>query len=296
VKVKPLDFLVIGTPKSGTTSLFHYLKQHPKIYLPPQKELPFFNNEQLYAKGWDQFALNYFSRASIDTLWGKITPQYMAYYQVPPRLFELMPRVRLVALLRNPIDRAFSHYRMALRENTYTGTFEEMISNQIKSSSINPLLTHGEYGENLDRFLSYFPQESLLIIFTTDLAQRPQSVLDAILLHLGLKPEFYPKNLGQHYHKGGTRQRWPWLIPLARKTILVWWLFQRLPETCKQVVKLRLYTTNIVPTPPPPLDPGLRRKLVKYYRSDVRKLEALIGRKTPWAEFHEESLMSNDPA
>ena len=196
MRIKPLDFLVVGAVKSGTTALFHYLRHHPQIYLPPEKELGFFSNEEWFAKGWDRFVHEFFRHAPIDTLWGKVTPQYMAYPQVPERIFKCMPNVKLIALLRNPVDRAFSHYRMAVRTGAEVRDFAHVISDQLTQLDAVNFLTLGQYGRILKSFLRFFPGEQLILLFTDDLNERPQSVLDSILTYLGLEAGFSPKILG----------------------------------------------------------------------------------------------------
>jgi Sulfotransferase domain len=285
--IKLLDFVVIGVHKSGTTALFHYLRHHPQLYIPPEKEVGFFSNEEWFARGWEQFVQEFFPRAPMDVLWGKITPQYMAYSQVPERLFRKMPEVKLIALLRNPVDRAFSHYRMTVRMGGEKRTFGEVISDQLKNLDSINFLTLGEYGRILRLFLRYFPPEQLLVLFTDELEKHPQFVLDSILTHIGLQPGFSPSNLGDPYHRGGVRQRFPWLIPAARRALPLWWVWKALPENRKRVIRFWFQTQiNTVPESPPPLQADLRRKLIGFYQTDVLGLENLIRKKVPWEEFH----------
>jgi hypothetical protein len=287
MSAKLLDFIVIGVHKSGTTALFQYLRHHPKIYIPPEKEVGFFSNEEWFARGWERFVREFFARAPNDVLWGKITPQYMAYPQIPERISRKMPDVKLIALLRNPVDRALSHYRMAVRIGGERRPFREVISDQLEKTDSVTLLSLGEYARILRLYLRHFPPEQLLVLFTEELEKRPQVVLDSILNHIGLEPGFSPSNLGEPYHKGGTRQRFPWLIPVARRTLPLWWIWKALPENRKRVIRFWFQTqVNTVPESPPPLETDLRCKLVGFYREDVLDLENLIGKNVPWEEFH----------
>src|SRR5581483_11050016 len=110
-----LDFLIIGAMKAGTTSLHRYLAGHPGLYLLPEKEVPYFCNEEYRARGWDWYAREFFSQAPPDKLRGKSTPQYMAREGMATRIHAEMPRVRLIALLRNPVERAYSQYKMEVK-------------------------------------------------------------------------------------------------------------------------------------------------------------------------------------
>lgn len=287
MKSKSLDFLVIGAHKSGTTALFQYLRRHPQIFMPPEKEVSFFSNEEWFAKGWQPFAQEFFKQAPTDALWGKVTPQYMAYPHVPERIAVNVPRVKLIALLRNPIDRAFSHYRMALRLNHETRTFDEIVTHRVATSSSTDFFSLGEYGRILAKFLKYFPTDQLLVVFTEDLEHQPQQLLDSILAYLGLRTGYTPENLRKKYHEGGTRQRFPWLISAVKGAWPFWWVWRALPEKRRRVIRFWFNTqVNAAPEPPPLMDIDLRRQLIEFYRTDVARLENLIRTKVPWAEFH----------
>jgi hypothetical protein len=286
-KAKLLDFLVIGAARSGTTTLFHHLRCHPQIYIPPAKELPFFSEEEDFSRGWDWFVKEFFAKAPPEALWGKISPQYMENPAVPERLFKTMPRVKLIALLRHPVDRAFSHYRFLLRRGKETLPFEEAFFAQGWRDYF--YVRPGEYGRVLNQFLTYFPPEQLLILFTADLESQPQSVLDAITTHLGLEPGFSPPNLGNQYNRGGIRTRLSWLVPAVRKLLPLKWLWHTLPAGIRLGIgKWYFFEVAPVPEAPPAIPPDFRRKLVEFYRPEVLALADLIGRDVPWEEFYSE--------
>ncbi len=303
-KVKSLDFLVIGAAKSGTTSLFYYLKFHPKIYMPSDKEAPFFCKDEWFKRGWEQFAGRYFPNAPLDLLWGKISPRYMADPRAPERIFRQMPGVKLIALLRNPIDRVLSDYRMFVnRSRSSLPVFKDFIASQIHEEDMvrsrnqppdnieclhkNSALKQGEYGRILKGFLRYFPREQLLIIFSDDLEHNPQSILDQVLAHIGLEPGFSPPNIGKRYNVGGTKLRFRNLRSTVRKIYPLKLLWRMLPENRRGVIKLWFNTqVKTVQEAPQELPQELRTLLVDFYRDDVRKLEELIDTRVPWEEFH----------
>ncbi len=305
-RVKLLDFLVIGAGKAGTTSLFYYLKSHPKIHMPFNKEAPFFNKDELFELGWEKFAARHFSHASIDgKLWGKITPQYMRDPRVPERVFKQMPEVKLIVLLRNPVDRAFSHYRMHSRSASKPlPPFKDVVISQMREEmlaesrarrakgSFNSILAQGEYGRILNDFLRYFSREQLLIIFSDDLKRDPQFVLDQVLVYLGLEPGFSPPNIGKRYHVGGTESRFRRIKTAARKLYPVKMVWNMLPEDKRGAIKLWFNTqVKTVQEAPQELPQELRTLLADFYRDDILELEKLIDTKVPWEEFH--SLSNN---
>jgi hypothetical protein len=109
-----VDFLVIGAQKSGATSLFEYLQCHPELYLPPSKEVSFFVEASKFPRGHG---------ADEDKLWGEVCPSYMGHTSAPANIYANRPDMKLVAILRNPIDRAYSHYRMTSRREVENRSF-----------------------------------------------------------------------------------------------------------------------------------------------------------------------------
>ena len=112
--MKPLDFLIIGAQKCATTSLFEHLKAHPDIAMPVEKEVPFFTNKSCTVDDWGEFAGQHFAGCD-NQLWGKATPQYMCDPTTAARIHALMPDTKLIAILRDPVERTWSHYQMGRR-------------------------------------------------------------------------------------------------------------------------------------------------------------------------------------
>jgi hypothetical protein len=284
--MKNLDFIIIGAPKSGTTTLFYYLREHPRIFLPDDKEQPFFSKKDLFENGWDAFASRVFKDAPSDKLWGKISPQYMTYPHVPERIHQLMPEVKLIACLRNPVDRAFSHHRMNIMRKTEERSISEVLSHQRNNPDSNTYLLCGQYGRILSDFVRYFPSDQLLVHFTDDLDKQPQLVMDSILKYLGLETGFTPANLGKRYNMGGEKQRFSNLIPAARNISVVRRLWKTIPEkNRRKLLFLFRFRMNTVAEKGKPLPQEVRSELIDYYRNDVFELEKILRRKVPWSEF-----------
>jgi len=128
------DFLIIGFPKCGTTSLYEYLLQHPDIHPPIGKEIDYF--DRLYSRGrnWYKvrfptvFKKNIFTKVlGRDFLTGEATPRYMIHPHALNRIKKILPKAKFIILLRNPIDRAFSHYNMNFRNGYENLSFEQDI-------------------------------------------------------------------------------------------------------------------------------------------------------------------------
>ncbi len=290
-----LDFMVIGAPKSGTTSLHKYLAAHPALYLLPEKEVPYFTNPDYLALGWDWYVDKFFSEAPTDRLWGKTTPQYMSLIETPARIWGQMPKVKLIALVRNPVDCAYSWYKMMLRRKQEQRPFEQMLDGLMQSGrpgdgNDRPSLFIGEHGRMLEQYFKTFPARQLLVLFSEDLKRDPGAVLKRLLTFLEVDETFTPPNLGRCYHAGGTRQR----IPVNEETLAQHPCFRLalklLPHRSRKAIERRFLfwfmIWNIRPDSSDQQMPGKsRERLVQFYRDDVRLLKQLLNQPVPWPEF-----------
>ncbi len=305
--MKNLDFIIIGAQKSATTSLFRYLQQHPDIKMPADKEAPFFSEDRFYRLGWEDFARTRFDPSAARQLWGTVSPQYMSDVRVPARIADHMPNTRLIALLRNPVDRAYSHYRMAVRRGTEKRSFPEavddlcgiyqqhsgsttvpdaQIEDGIKNHEDEYYLAWGEYGRVLDLYRKYFDKDRLLVLYMNDLKNNPDETVKTILDFIGANSQIIPANVGKTYHAGGTNR----IIPESWKHFLRdqdWFrsLWHRIPEQTRGTVNYWYEQINVRKHAPETIDPTTRLKLVDYFSSDVELLQSVCSKPVPWKEF-----------
>jgi hypothetical protein len=181
------DFFVIGAQKGGTSSLYHYLNDHPEIKMPRIKELHFF--DQNFEKGINHY-LNQFPKKEVT---GDITPRYLPYPKAPQRAFTYFPKAKLIVLLRNPIDRAFSRYKNDFANKSITETFEARIQKEMElilenKSHHDFYLERGFYAKQLKKWLEYYPKEQLLILISEDFFKETQSCMDKIYAFIGVSP------------------------------------------------------------------------------------------------------------
>ena len=203
------NFLVVGAQKSGTTSLHHYLKEHPDIYLPEGKETKFFARPDRYEKGIEFYEREYFSGYNGEKAVGEVDPDYMFYEEALDRICEHIPveRLRFIFLLRNPVERAFSHYLMTYRRGEEKLDFSEAIRCEEKratgdyySRSRFSYISRGLYFPQIERFLKKVGRENVLILLTEDLERDPAGVLKRCFQFLNVDPEVVLPELNQHYH------------------------------------------------------------------------------------------------
>lgn len=297
------NFLVIGAPKAGTTSLYFYLKQHPQIYMCPIKEPDFFSWEgategplttfgriQLprYATDWKAYC-ELFKGADSALAIGEATPAYLYHPEAPRRIKKYIPNAMMIAVLRNPIERAFSEYLMAIRDGIETArSFAEALELEEKRAAEGGWAHWyhykriGLYGEQLERYYRLFSKEQIKIFLFEDLQHEPLSVVREIFVFLGVDPNFVP-NLSERHNPYGV-PRFPrlqaWLLkPSKVKRVIFTPIRLMLPEAKRKELLLRfLRDWNIKPMPKPGLDPEIRRQLAEYYREDIMKLQNLIDR------------------
>jgi hypothetical protein len=209
------DFVIIGGKKCGTTFLYHLLGQHPLIQPAASKELHFF--DALFEEGVEWYRQCFPAprwEEGRKTVTGEASP-YIANRLAPERMAQVVPEVRLIALLRNPVERAYSDYQMVARKDREHQTFEEAIGPQdpAEAGKTRPLgkegetsededravlnedseyLSRGEYIDQLLRWTEFFDREQMLVLKSEDFFDNPQGTLKSVLKFLDL-PEWEPE-------------------------------------------------------------------------------------------------------
>lgn len=194
-----VKFLIIGAQKSGTTALADYIRQHPALFIPPRKELHFFDDETL---NWQKPARSYrsyhaqFKGARSQSLWGEATPIYSYWWPAMSRIWSYNPEMRLIFCLRNPVDRAYSHWAMESNRQWDNLPFSEAITTEEQrcraalpnQHRVFSYVSRGFYSEQLRRLWSFFPREQTLILRHEQLLEEPDKTLRNVHCFLGVKP------------------------------------------------------------------------------------------------------------
>ena len=190
---KRLEFLVCGAQKGGTTALAAYLRQHPEIHLPEAKELHFFDDE---TQTWPQPNLNalhdHFRAADADQLWGEATPISLYWDPAAERIWRYNSAIRLIVILRNPIERAYSHWAMEHQRGNDPLPFHLALEQEeARCRKALPLqhrvfsyVDRGFYSAQLRRLWRFFSREQVLVLRQDELRLSPQTCLDKIWEHL----------------------------------------------------------------------------------------------------------------
>lgn len=176
-----LSFVVIGAQKAGTTTLHNALRNGGGVLVPQSKEAPFFAVDADYARGEAWFFETHFPNAGSDSILGTVTPHYMYVEPALDRLYEHNPELRVLAILRDPLDRAVSHYVMNRRRGVEGRSIDDALRSAAADDDPHGYLRRGCYGRLLTRWVSRFGIDKLLLLDFDWLADDPQLV--ALSLH-----------------------------------------------------------------------------------------------------------------
>lgn len=288
------DFFVIGAGKSGTTSLWHYLSQHPGIFMCRPKE-PSFMAYGEQAWPYTRPGADYVTKARLVTtldayqaLFSAATPAQMAgeasvsslaVLRSATRIWHYTPNAKLIVILRQPADRAFSHYNMILR-NGY-----EPINDFANALAAEPARIsqgwwpgfhyrwQGLYAQHLARYLELFDKRQLCVLLYEDLLADPAGLMKRVYTFLGVDETFAP-DTARRYNEGGSRP--------VHGTLNAWLRNNRLTRALRRhaqpIYQPLKRAANATLTQRPVLAPEFRDELTQSYREEIMRLQELIAR------------------
>lgn len=278
-----INFLCIGTQKAGTTWLDAMLRQHPDVFIPASKELHFFSNNTIYQKGLGWYC-DQFSDVGAETCVGECTPNYIRTVfapnemnsvisaQVPHRIQKVLPNVKLLVSLRDPVDRAISAYYHFVTRGDLSPRKRLRDVMHMKG-----VAAFGRYSENLQAWFECFePDRFQILVYEEDIRpdlQKPKT-MSSVFRFLGVDDQFTPaeKTAPQNTRQSNVGAFLNQL-PLVRKyqigRDLVGWVSTQMPESLEPLFNI-------------PIEQADRDALVELFAPQQMELEALLGRKMPW--------------
>jgi hypothetical protein len=289
-------FLIIGAAKSGSTSLYHALRQHPQVYMSPIKEPrffalegeanPVFRRPNGKAFPWltvtDARAYSrLFEAGDKAKALGEASTLYLYSEKAPERIRHYIPNAKLIVVLRNPVERAYSHFCFFVKDgHEPLRDFRRVISpDEIRFRESLGLLWHyigmGFYFEQLSRYYRLFPPEQIKIFLYEDWKTQPVDLLQDVFRFIGVNDAVVPQ-LTEAYNASGI----PKIKALQR--LIVEQNYVRsalrvvLPANVRREIHSRVRGFNL--SKPEPLDRETRNMLIEIYRDDVNRLQELIGR------------------
>ncbi len=291
---RKIDFMIIGAQKAGSSSLHYYLSQHPEIFMPELKDIQYFERDEYYKQLEDILNIIY-KNLNDEKFIGGSDVNLLYFYYVAERIYKYNPKIKLIAILRNPVDRAYSAYWAAVRDGFETcKTFEEALEKEkerrhgtLRERGILTYLEHGHYDEQLEHYFKVFPKEQIYIILTEDLKTNPAETLRKLLLWIGATPDvsyidFKRKRNVSSISKALWLQRFLMAEGFHAK------IYRRLPPEMRIFINkiyLKFREINSKPFKYPPMNPETRKKLIEYYRPHTERLSKMINRDlSQWLE------------
>jgi hypothetical protein len=282
------NLFVVGAPKAATTSLHAYLDRHPEVAMAPDKE-PFFFDEALdevdgpdQRREREQAYLDRFAAADDERYLGEASPFYLVHPQAPARIHERVPGARIVASLRDPVERAFSHYLMEHREGRIDEPFpaaveRELAGEELDRAASTRLVAPGRYADGLERYLDAFGEDQVFVLLVDDLGEDPHGLLGELAGFLDLDPApLVEADLDRHYAYRAPRGEWARRLRNAEPVRRV--ARTLLPERAREFLGDRVLLGD---ADKPEVPEATRRRLAETYADDVARLEALLDRRLP---------------
>ena len=204
-----IDFVVAGVQKGGTRALQHFLSQHPEIGLVSKPKIaPHFFDYDTYFEAHPDYAAyhSWYTGENLNRITGDITPIYIYWNPCIARIQAYNPHMKMIVLLRNPVDRAYSHWSMEFNRDNEADPFWKAILKEpfrrgfADQHRIYSYLHRGFYYQQIERLFTYFPREQCLIVKSEDLKQNHRSTLAQMLTFVGADPTIIPSP--QEIHKG----------------------------------------------------------------------------------------------
>ncbi len=300
------DFFIVGAAKAGTTSIYQYLKQHPEIYLPPIKEVNYFCsdirpenfrtdyarsvylNVDAYIEGgmkdevfhgfiqnWEQYK-KIFNPAAGKNAIGELSNTYLFSEVAAKNIYEKFPQAKIIMILRNPVERAFSHYQMDLRNGLVKEDFITEFNNDRyrlpKGWGISNLYYElGLYSEQVKRFMQFFKREQILVLLHDNFVNHEKSSFHMICKFLNVNENFEFNFSVKHNQAKAPRNKFIAMLSRQKKiTKLTKKLFSsELLESIKRSLFRKENQKGITDE--------ARRTVAGYYADDINKLSQLLN-------------------
>lgn len=303
------NFFIVGAAKAGTTSLHAHLSRHPDVYMSPIKEPNYFSRKDMrselfsreyqldikldlaryltgpmdrhihsaHVERWEDYLL-LFRNAQGKNAIGEASPSYLYCSSAAEELSQKVPNARIVMILRNPVERAFSHYLMNLRlsktlDSDFIREVEADYQRANKGWGVSKLyLELGLYSEQIRRFKQHFPSNKLHIIIYDDYRSDPDGTMAALCRFLGIDEQI-GLDTSRRYNDAGV-PRFRYLNHLLTQAGVINAVKRLVPDQFKNAGKSFLYSRKALPK----MSADARTYLADFYREDVKQLSELLGR------------------
>jgi len=290
------NFIIVGAAKSGTTSVDQYLRQHPEVYMCPQKEPYFFSfvNKKIDFKGpYDSIMkdvivtdfneyVSFFNNVTDQKAIGECSNSYLFLTHSAEEIKKYIPDCKIIIILRDPVERAFSHYAQHVMIGHEKLTFEEAIEQESYRKAAGwrwhyQYLEQSMYYKQVKVYYDIFPKENILVLFFDDLKKDPSLFMKEIFEFIGVSPMVEGIDFKVYNKTGMPKSRLLHNFLYSKK------FFKKLlgffiPEQFKIHIFKTIYELNMDYTAKPKLSEETRKKLKEYFKPDIKKLEQLLNK------------------
>jgi hypothetical protein len=280
-----VDFFIVGAPKAGTTSLYHYLNEHLQIEMSSQKEPDYFSDAAIQEQGMyygknridtEEKYNGLFNTQKKDVIFGEGSVSYLFYPTVAQDIKAYNPIAKIIIMLRNPIDRAFSHYLMDYRLGLVSDSFEDIINKKSKHKNAHlfyqQYIKVGEYATQLKRYFDIFDKENILLIDYEDFKSDVAGTVDLACSFLKVSTEFSADVHEKHNTFTMPKNK---LIRFVYSFVIIRNILSFIfPKNIMKAVRLILFTKDEKPK----LLEETKTQLKHYFSNDIRLLGNLMDK------------------
>ena len=280
-----VDFFIVGAPKAGTTSLYHYLNEHPKIRMSSVKEPNYFSHEdletqKLYYKSNKINSLdsyhNLFPKRDANLIYGEASVSYLFYKNVAEKIKTYNKNAKIIILLRNPIERAFSHYLMDVRLGLISKSFESVVDS-FETKSKNKLFYQqyielGKYYNQISNYKRLFNDKNILIIDYEDFKNKTSLCVSNVFDFLQIDTSFMP-NLDLT-HNTFRKPKFTFIEKLYSNHSIRCLINKLIPSKFKNYINQMVFDKQDKPI----LSQDLRERLKSIFKNDVNKLSNMLNK------------------
>lgn len=272
------NFLIVGANKGGTTSLFHYLTEHPEVFRPDIKEPMFFNYYQCQEEDGNFRTQKVIKNiASYHKLFegseafkavGEASTSYLANPFCAAHIYDYNPKMKLIAILRNPIDRAFSNYLMYVRWGQEKRSFTKAVRDELNGRDLpqgKQYIYLGHYLESLETYQNIFGKEQLLVLLNEDLNKNPETTYRTICRYLEIDEEFVP-NFNKRLNTNDKVEIRP-AYKLLKSINAKWHITKLIPKSLKRGIQKK-----------PGMNAKDRALLTSIYKDEIMELSKFLNR------------------
>lgn len=225
-----VNFFIVGAARSGTSALFSFLNRHPQVFIPKIKEIHYFDMDVFgFRYRLDKnYYHGFFNKRQDQEAIGDATPHYMYWLPAAKRIYNYNPHSKLIFILRNPVDRAYSHYHMEKNRKREKLSFKKAykyeavrINRSIKNRQIHSYFDRGLYTKQIKRFLKYFPKDQMLFIKTKNLKTNHHQVLKKTFKFIGVTSDYKiaPQEVSAQNYPPMSKQDRSRLVAMYNKEI-----------------------------------------------------------------------------